>query len=317
MGNEFERYDFKVLPIQDMTGTFHKRPNFDGHGINWSEPDTWVDWQEREDFYPDCHDWYVLPPKYVDYYADGVTWGYYVIDIDTGHAKDEAGKREEAKRFQHTIATLKRWGIPRSLTVRTASGGLHIYYRAPIEFLPASTQKAFDENGTQLSMEIKTSVGWVAPNGRDRLVIVDEPIAVFFPKQGTPLGDSVGGMRKRAGSKIQMPVNPNFDISFLYPIKDVLSGDRHNYMLTQMIWLREHGCPKDKAVAWAEAFYEHNGRTPQRNEIENAWDWEGATEFNPKVIDKPLLKDPILEIFPGAVELTGKEAEEARNVFWV
>lgn len=290
--NNFERFNFKVVPIGK-----DKRPY-----LAWSQPETWCDWEERDDIYPDTDDWYVIPGQKVSYNIDGINWGVFIIDIDN----------ENPEMFNKAVALVKSWSLPRSLLVKTKHGGWHIYYRALAECMPRNCNLRASHG---LPIEIKSNVGWVAPNGRDRNVVIDEEIAPLMPTAGTPFGDAVSVQGKRVHTPVK-DEDPDFNIEAI-PIPEVGAGGRHNKCLGTVLWLKQQGCPFDKAMWWANEFYEKNGRVAQRNELENMWDWESPNSDDAVSVQfKPLLKDPIQEIFPGAVELTGAEAMEARNVFW-
>lgn len=290
--NNFEQFNFKVVPIGE-----NKRPY-----VAWSQPETWCDWEERDDIYPNTEDWYVIPGQKVSYSIDGIDWGIFVIDID----------RESEEEFSKAVALIRSWNLPPTLLVKTKHGGWHMYYRALAEMMPRNCNLRANFN---LPIEVKSNVGWVAPNGRDRVVVRDLPIAPLMPTKGTPFGDAVS-IQERRTAAVSKDEDPNFDIMSI-PIPEVGEGGRHNKMLGTVVWLKQNGCPEDKARWWAEEFYAKNDRDFQRDEFENAWNWDAPeTEQTVTVKYKPLLRDPILEVFPGAVELQGQEALEARNVFW-
>lgn len=295
--NNFEAFNFKVVPIGE-----NKRPY-----VAWSQEETWCDWEERDDIYPNTKDWYVIPGQKVSYNIDGIDWGVFIIDID----------RENEEEFAKAVALVKSWKLPPTLLVKTKHNGWHIYYRALAEMMPRNCNLRANFN---LPIEIKSNVGWVAPNGNDRIIVKDLPIAVLMPTAGTPFGDAVSIQEKRR-TVVSKDTDEDFPIEKV-PIPEVGEGGRHNKCLGTVIWLKQQGCPHDKAMWWAEQFYEKNDRIPQRNELENMWDWDTPVSDEPsrayRTI-KPVLKeeDPIPKMFPGAVELTGAEAEEARRVFWV
>lgn len=318
--NNFDRLNFKVCPIQDPIN-FKKRPNYDGHLLRWGEDDCWCDWEERDDIYPGTKDWYVLPGGKTQYYEDGIEWGYYILDIDRGHAEEGTPEwQEEERRYKWSIHVLKNiWKIPPSLMVRSASGGLHIYYRAPAEFLPRQCTAEVD--GKPTSIEIKVNTGWVAPNGRDRQIIKDLPVAIFYPKGDDPFGQAVKIKAKKFAAK-EYVEDPTFDIS-TFEVPEVTEGNRHNKLLTSALSLRALGCPYDSYVQWAEEFFIKNGREPQRDEIANAWE-DNRREVRPTIVERnakaleelqqsaqPTLPDPL----EGAVELEGLELLEAQAVF--
>lgn len=312
--NNFDRLNFKVCPIQDPVN-FKKRPNYNGHLLRWGEEDCWCDWEERDDIYPNTLDWYVLPGGKTQYFEDGMEWGYYILDIDRGHAAPGTPEaKAEEERYNWSIHVLKDiWKIPPSLMIKTASGGLHIYYKAPAEFLPRQCTAVVDDKPT--SIEVKVNTGWVAPNGRDRLIIRDLPVAIYYPKGDDPFGEAVKLKAKKFSAKEYIE-DPSFDIS-TFPIPDVTEGNRHSVLLTSALSLRALGCPYDAYYEWATEFFEKNGRTPQQKEIENAWE-DNRKEIRPTIIERNMtdLKE-LLEPDPleGAEELTGLEMLEAQAVF--
>lgn len=314
--DNFDKLNLKVCPIQDPVN-FKKRPNIDGHLLRWGEEDCWCDWEERDTVYPNVQDWYVLPGGKAQYREDGLEWGYYILDIDRGHAEPGTPQaEEEERRYKWSIHILKNvWKIPESLMVRSASGGLHIYYKALPELLPRQCTAVVD--GKQTAIEIKVNTGWVAPNGRDRVIIKDVPVAIFYPNGDDEFGKAVKLQPKKYAAK-EYVEDPTFDIS-TYPIPEVGEGDRHAKLLSCALQLRSYGCPYDAYYDWAVEFFEKNGRQPQQHEIENAWQ-DNRTVVPPTIIErneedlKELqadLEDPLA----GAVELTGREAIEAKAVF--
>lgn len=313
--NNFDRLNFKVCPIQDPVN-FKKRPNYDHHLLCWGEEDCWCDWEERDDIYPNTKEWYVIPGGKAQFYEDGMEWGYYILDIDRGHVnkeEDPEGWKEEKERYEWSIHILKDiWKIPESLMVRTASGGLHIYYKAPADFLPR--QCVAEVDGKKTSIEVKVNTGWVAPNGRDRVIIRDLPVAVFYPKGDDPFGQAVK-IRTKSFAK-EYVEDTTFDIS-TFPLKTTSEGDRHSTLLTSALSLRALGCPYDTYYQWATEFFELNGRAPQAREIENAWQ-DNRKDVRPTIIErnKAALQE-LLEPDPleGAEELTGLELLEAQAVF--
>lgn len=314
--NNFSQLNFKVVPIQDPVK--HKKiPNYDDHKICWGEESNWCDWREREGIYPDTQDWYVIPGGKAQYYEDGIEWGYYILDIDRGHAKPGTPEsEEEERRYKWSIHVLKDiWKIPESLMVRSASGGLHIYYKAPAEFLPRQCTAVVD--GKPTAIEVKVNTGWVAPNGRDRTIIKDVPVAIFYPKGDDEFGKAVKLQPKKYAAKEYIE-DPTFDIS-TYEIPETGEGDRHLTLLKCALELRSYGCPYDAYYDWAVQFFEKNGRQPQQHEIENAWE-DNRTIIPPTIVERNIedlkeleadLEDPL----EGAVELTGRERIEALAVF--
>lgn len=311
---EFDKLNFKVCPIQNPK-EFKKHPNYNGHLLRWGDGSLWCDWEERDDIYPNTQDWYVLPGGKVQYYEDGMEWGYYILDIDRGHAEEGTPEREEEdRRYVWSIHVLKDiWKIPSSLMVRTASGGLHIYYKAPAEFLPRQCTAVVDDKPT--SIEVKVNTGWVAPNGRDRKVIKDLPVAIFYPKGDDPFGQAVKLKAKKFSAKEYIE-DPTFDIS-TFAVPDVTEGNRHSILLTSALSLRALGCPYDAYYQWATEFFEKNGRQPQQREIENAWE-DNRKEIRPTLIERnrqdlqELLEPDPLE---GAEPLSPLEELEAQAVF--
>lgn len=314
--DNFDKLGLKVCPIQDPVN-FKKRPNYNGHLLRWGEEDCWCDWEERNDVYKNTNDWYVLPGGKVQYREDGLEWGYYILDIDRGHAEPGTpAAEEEERRYKWSIHILKDiWKIPESLMVRSASGGLHIYYKALPELLPRQCTAVVD--GKPTAIEIKVNTGWVAPNGRDRVIIKDVPVAIFYPNRDDEFGKAVALQPKKYAAR-EYVEDPTFDIS-TYPIPEVGEGDRHQTLLRCALQLRAYGCPYDSYYAWAEEFFEKNGRQPQQHEIENAWQ-DNRTVIPPTIVErneedlKELqadLEDPLKD----AIELEGRERIEALAVF--
>lgn len=301
--DNFERLNLSVTPIKD-----NKTPAF-----AWNDPDNWCDWEEREDIFPGYNEWYVIPGGKRSYEEDGVEWSYYVLDIDRGHQDGDE------KQFFKAMQAIKEWKLPPTLVVQTKHGGYHFYYKCLTFCRPGKNLGSMMFNGEQVPIELKINTGWVAPNGIDRKIVRDLPVAILSVERGTPFGDAVNGMSNRKFTKRVSPENPNFDISRFYPVKQAEPGERHNILISTMVWLKEQGCPRDLAIQWGEDFYAENGRIAQRNEIENAWDWDGSNTEPPEKKIRPLLKeeDLILKIFPGAETLTGQEALDARNAFWI
>lgn len=314
--DNFDKLNLKVCPIQDSVN-FKKRPNIDGHLLRWGEEDCWCDWEERDSVYEGVQDWYVLPGGKTQYREDGLEWGYYILDIDRGHAEPGTPMaEEEEKRYNWSIHVLKNiWKIPPTLMVRSASGGLHIYYKTLPELLPRQCTAVVD--GKQTAIEIKVNTGWVAPNGRDRKIIRDLPVAIFYPKGDDEFGKAVKLQPKKYAAK-EYVEDPTFDIS-TYDVPETGEGDRHLTLLKCALELRSYGCPYDSYYKWAEEFFEKNGRQPQQHEIENAWE-DNRTVIPPTIVERNIedlreleadLEDPL----KGAVELTGRERIEALAVF--
>lgn len=314
--DNFAKLNLKVCPIQDPVN-FKKRPNIDGHLLRWGEEDCWCDWEERDSVYEGVQDWYVLPGGKAQYREDGLEWGYYILDIDRGHAEPGTPMaEEEEKRYNWSIHVLKDiWKIPPTLMVRSASGGLHIYYKALPELLPRQCTAVVD--GKQTAIEIKVNTGWVAPNGRDRKIIRDLPVAIFYPKGDDEFGKAVKLQPKKYAAK-EYVEDPTFDIS-TYDVPETGEGDRHLTLLKCALELRAYGCPYDSYYKWAEEFFDKNGRQPQQHEIENAWE-DNRTVIPPTIVERNIedlkeleaeLEDPLA----GAVELEGRERIEALAVF--
>lgn len=314
--DNFDKLNLKVCPIQDSVN-FKKRPNIDGHLLRWGEEDCWCDWEERDSVYEGVQDWYVLPGGKAQYREDGLEWGYYILDIDRGHAEPGTPMaEEEEKRYNWSIHVLKNiWKIPPTLMVRSASGGLHIYYKALPELLPRQCTAVVD--GKQTAIEIKVNTGWVAPNGRDRKIIRDLPVAIFYPKGDDEFGKAVKLQPKKYAAK-EYAEDPTFDIS-TYDVPEIGEGDRHLTLLKCALELRSYGCPYDSYYQWATEFFEKNGRQPQQHEIENAWE-DNRTVIPPTIVERNIedlkelqadLEDPL----EGAVELEGRERIEALAVF--
>ena len=309
---EFDKLNLRVVPIEDME-KFHKLPNYKGYPVKWSDPANYCDWEEREDVYPGVKDWYVIPPARSTFIENGIEVGYWVMDIDN----------HEGDKYEEAIEFLKTCKIPPSLTIRTPSGGLHIYYKALKEDLPAplGRNKEFD-----LPIEIKTSVGVVAPNGRDRVVIRDLPVAYFSITEDNPIS-------KIAKLKIKRPriakkeTDPNFPIEE-EPFPEVGPGDRHNTLMATACSLYARGCPPEKIQEWGEEFYLRTGRKQQPNEIANivrdamnyidedeAEAEEELTELVQEAEEDEAKPKTFEDIFPGAIPLDGWEAVKAKAIF--
>lgn len=310
--NNFESVDFMVVPIQDPV-RFSKRPNYGGNLICWSDESSWVSWQEREDFYPNCSDWFVIPPRKRTYERGGVEIAYFIIDLDN----HEGDKFKEA---YNLIWSLEKKGeLPPTLTVKSASGGRHFYYWTFADAIPSAVD-ARRING--LPIEIKSSHGWVAPNGRDRVITRDLPIAPLHVTEGTWFGDFAKIKNNTRPSQPRSSVDPDFDIDS-WPLEDAAPGYRHLTLNNNMIKLYFKGCPDDKAIEWGYKFFEANNRRPQRNEVENMWRdvkaWCGENNIGDMndlgLIESELEPKSIDDIFPGMEELQGKEAIEAKAVF--
>lgn len=251
--NEFDKLNLRVVPIEDME-KFHKRPNYKGVPVKWSDPSTYCDWEEREDVYPGVKDWYVIPPARSTFFQDGIEIGYWVLDIDN----------HEGDRFKEAIKFLKTCNLPPSLTIRTPSGGLHIYYKALKEELPAQLGR---NKELDLPIEIKVSTGVVAPNGRDRVVIKDLPVAYFTITEDNPIS-KIAKLKRTRRHSARKETDPNFPIED-EPFPEVGAGDRHNTLMATACSLYARGCPPEKIQQWGEEFYYRTNRKEQPNEISN------------------------------------------------
>ena len=309
---EFDKLNLRVVPIEDME-KFHKLPNYKGYPVKWSDPANYCDWEEREDVYPGVKDWYVIPPARSTFIENGIEVGYWVMDIDN----------HEGDKYDEAIEFLKSCNIPPSLTIRTPSGGLHIYYKALKEDLPAplGRNKEFD-----LPIEIKTSVGVVAPNGRDRVVIRDLPVAYFSITEDNPIS-KIAKLKQKHPRIAKKETDPNFPIEE-EPFPEVGPGDRHNTLMATACSLYARGCPPEKIQEWGEEFYLRTGRKQQPNEIanivrdamnyidEDEAEAEAELEELKQEAEEEEKKPQTFEdIFPGAEELTGWEAVKAKALF--
>ena len=302
--DNFAREDFMVVPIQDAK-KFNKIPNYDDHLIQWSQQKNWVSWQEREDFYPNCGDWYVIPPNYAKYSKDGMEIGFYVIDVDN----------HEGDKFKEAIEELRTWNLPKTLTVKTASGGLHLYYWTFADSLPHVRNDRTD-NG--LPIEIKVHTGWVAPNGRDRKIIVDLPIAPLHVVAGTKFGEFAAFKKQYAGPKIRRPINPDYKLPEIpsYP-----ESQRHDNILKDIKKLQDDGCPPDLVEEYVMKVIDQSpgSRRITEREVRDMINWEGSGDSYQILIERRNKADleELLEPDPleGAEELTGLEMLEAQAVF--
>lgn len=302
--DNFAKEDFMVVPIQDAK-KFNKIPNYDDHLIQWSQQKNWVSWQEREDFYPNCGDWYVIPPNYAKYSKDGMEIGFYVIDVDN----------HEGDKFKEAIEELRTWNLPKTLTVRTASGGLHLYYWTFADALPHVRN---DRNGNGLPIEIKVHTGWVAPNGRDRKIIVDLPIAPLHVVAGTKFGEFAAFKKQYAGPKIRRPINPDYELPEIpsYP-----ESQRHDNILKDIKKLQDDGCPPDLVEEYVMKVIDQSpgSRTITEREVRDMINWEGSGDNYQVLIERDNKADlkELLEPDPleGAEELTGLGLLEAQAVF--
>lgn len=302
--DNFAKEDFMVVPIQDAK-KFNKIPNYDDHLIQWSQQKNWVSWQEREDFYPNCGDWYVIPPNYAKYSKDGMEIGFYVIDVDN----------HEGDKFKEAIEELRTWNLPKTLTVRTASGGLHLYYWTFADSLPHVRNDRTD-NG--LPIEIKVHTGWVAPNGRDRKIIVDLPIAPLHVVAGTKFGEFAAFKKQYQGPKIRRPINPDYELPEIpsYP-----ESQRHDNILKDIKKLQDDGCPPDLVEDYVMQAIDNSpgSRRITEREVRDMINWEGSGDNYQVLIERDNKADlkELLEPDPleGAEELTGLESLMAQAVF--
>lgn len=311
---EFDKLNLRVVPIQDME-KFHKLPNYKGYPVKWSDPSTYCDWEEREDVYPGVKDWYVIPPARSTFFENGIEIGYWVMDIDN----------HDGDNYKEAIKFLRECNIPPSLTIRTPSGGLHIYYKALKEDLPAplGRNKEFD-----LPIEIKTSVGVVAPNGRDRIVIRDLPVAYFSITEDNPIS-KIAKLKTKRPRIAKKETDPNFPIEE-EPFPEVGPGDRHNTLMATACSLYARGCPPEKIQEWGEEFYLRTGRKQQPNEISNivrdAMNYIDEDEAEAEAELQELVDNATEDVnkteekvdinpLEGGEELTGWEAVKAKAIF--
>lgn len=312
---EFDKLNLMVVPIQDPV-KFHKLPNYNGFPVKWSDPSTYCSWEEREDVYPGVQDWYIVPAARCKYRSpEGVDVSYYVIDVDN----HEGDKFEEACKF------LRSCNLPKSLTVRTPSGGIHKYYKCLSDYVPKAVN-GVTINGVKLPIEIKSSVGVVAPNGRDRTIIDDSPVAMLMPDSNMLFSQLVH-IKDNGPHLPRKETDPNFPIEE-EPFPDSIPGDRHNTLMATACSLYARGCPPEKIQWWGEEFYRRTNRKQQPNEINNIVrdaikyiDEDDAEaeqmlvelkrEAEEGVQDTDVLNNPL----EGAEELTGWEAAFAEGVF--
>lgn len=253
--NNFEKLNLMVSPIEDPS---FKRPSLHGQPLAWSKRKNWCSWEEREDVYPGIQDWYVIPPSLATYNFCGLEVGYWVLDIDN-HGGD---------RFNEAIAFLKSCNIPPSLTIRTPSGGLHIYYQAIKDDIPKALAKS------DLPIEIKSSTGVVAPNGRDRVIIRDLPVAYYTVEEGSKLA-SLARLKPRIHRKPRKPINPDYPAPEPVALKE---GGRHDFILKETKRLQDDGCPDETIRKWITATCELSPGTRKitKREIDDILDWEGS-----------------------------------------
>lgn len=314
---EFDKLNLMVVPIQDPV-KFHKLPNYNGAPVKWSDPSTYCSWEEREDTYPGVQDWYIVPAARCKYRSpEGVDVCYYVIDVDN----HEGDKFEEACKF------LRSCNLPKSLTVRTPSGGIHKYYKCLSDYIPKAVN-GVTINGVKLPIEIKSSVGVVAPNGRDRIIIDDSPVAMLMPDSNMLFSQLVH-IKDNGPHLPRKETDPDFPIED-EPFPDSIPGDRHNTLMATACSLYARGCPPEKIQEWGEEFYRRTNRKQQPNEISNIVRDAVRYVDDEEDVNEQLLVElkqeaeeeaqdnnvlTFEDIFPGAEELTGWEAVKAKALF--
>lgn len=312
---EFDKLNLMVVPIQDPV-KFHKLPNYNGVPVKWSDPSTYCSWEEREDVYPGVQDWYIVPAARCKYRSpEGVDVSYYVIDVDN----HEGDKFEEACKF------LRSCNLPKSLTVRTPSGGIHKYYKCLSDYIPKAVN-GVTINGVKLPIEIKSSVGVVAPNGRDRIIIDDSPVAMLMPDSNMLFSQLVH-IKDNGPHLPRKETDPDFPIEE-EPFPDSIPGDRHNTLMATACSLYARGCPPEKIQWWGEEFYRRTNRKQQPNEISNivrdavryvdddeAVNEQLLVELKQEAEEEEKKPQTFEDIFPGAEELTGWEAVKAKAIF--
>lgn len=301
--DNFAKVDFMVVPIQDGS----KIPNYNGYPVKWGDRENWVSWQEREDFYPNCQDWYVIPPLYAKYRHSCMEIGYYVIDVDN----------HDGDKFEEAEKEIESWGLPKTLVVRTKSGGKHYYFWTFADALPRVRN---DRKDGGLPIEIKVHTGWVAPNGRDRIIEEDNPIAPLHVVAGTKFGDFASYKKEYKGRKVRKPVDPNFKLPEIpsYP-----ESTRHDSIIRDVKRLQDDGCPPELVEEYIDKVIENSPGTRRIDdrEIKNIIDWEGSTERLQVLIERDNKKDleelkaELEDPLAGAVELEGRERIEALAVF--
>lgn len=295
---EFDKLDLMVAPIEDSKV---KRPNLWSKTqkkyipIPWSDPKWWCSWQERETTFPGVKDWYVIPAARKTYDYGGVEIGYWVLDVDN----------HEGDRFEEACEFLRSCNLPKSLTIRTPSGGIHKYYKCLAECVPKAV-KGVTINGKTLPIEIKSNVGVVAPNGRDRVVIDDSPVAMLMP-QGNTLFSKIAKLKPKRTPITKKETDPDFPIE-KKEFPDVGSGERHDTLMSTACSLYARGCPPEKIQWWGKEFYKRTNRKEQPNEISNIV--RDAMKYVDGEIDEllmgaetpphdPRVPNTIARIFPG------------------
>lgn len=311
---EFDKLNLRVVPIQDPV-KFNKLPNYNGYPVKWSDQSTWCDWEEREDIYPGVNDWYVIPPARSTFIENGIEVGYWVLDVDN----------HEGDRFEEACEFLRSCHLPPSLTIRTPSGGIHRYYKALKDDLPAPLGRNKELN---LPIEIKVSTGVVAPNGRDRVIIQDIPVAYFTITEDNPIA-KIAKIKQNRTYGAKKETDPNFPIEE-EEFPETIAGDRHNTLMATACSLYARGCPPEKIQWWGEEFYRRNNRKQQPNEVANVVrdamkyvdgaDAEAEEEIEElkQEAEEDVQDTSVLsfdDIFPGAVELTGWDGVLAKGIF--
>lgn len=315
--NNFEKLNLLVVPVQasEYNGERVKYPNYskiykpgmEPRRICWQadHSENWVNWEEREAFYPGVENWFALGGLVTrgKYFMDGMEIGYGVIDVDNHGDKEK---------FDKTVAFLSSIGWDDTLIVQTPSGGRHYYFWCLADYLPNHS------NGCEeYAIEFKTRGGWLVPNGKDRIIISDKPVKRLSLTKDSPLAKLVS-IKRETKFPQRRPTNPDFDIESV-EIPSISAGDRHNTLLSMCMSLYHKGCPPEKIIEWGEKFYEKNGRRQQPNEISNAVrDAIKYIDSNPSDLEllleeakKPKAPDPLA----GAEELTGWDAVFAKGVF--
>lgn len=271
---EFDKLNLSVVPIYNLED---KAPK-----IRWLERKSWCSWEERNDLYPKAVNWYVVPSHVATYFMNGVEIGYYVIDVDH-HAGDK---------FEEAVDFLKQCGIPKSLTIRTPSGGLHIYYWATLDSIPVQVPKG---NPTGLPIEIKTKTGVLAPNGRDRKVIVDVPVAYLSPSDNSLFSKLAKLPATKPLRVNRKPIDPNYKLPEPLTLSE---SQRHDTMVKEAKRLQDDGCPDSKILEWLKATREASpgSRRITDRELSDIIDWGGSgVDYNYDDIDK-LLEESKKEI---------------------
>ena len=263
----FEKENMLVVPVQvnEYRGEKVKYPNYNPNYKKGMAPfrfcwqsdhsDNWASWDEREDFYPDCSDYFVLGGLVTRgrYFKDGQEIGFGVIDVDN---------HGDTEKFNKTVEFLSSIGWDDTLIVQTPSGGRHYYFWCLADYMPNHS------NGCdEYAIEFKTKGGWLAPNGRDRIVISNKPIKRLQLTADSPFTKLVSIKEKKHYAP-RRPTDPDFDIeSVEFP--DSAPGDRHNTLLSTITRLYAKGCPPEKLKWWGKEFYRRTNRKEQPNEINN------------------------------------------------